>query len=154
MKKQESVLLGPLLSKFFVDFLSGQKRVSPETVASYRDTFCLLLRYLQDKYSVAPSAARVADLDIPVVLAFLDYLEQERHNSIRSRNQRLSAIRSFFRLVALSDPLSVSQSSRILAIPNKRSERLLVKALTRDEMEAIVAAPNVNHWSGRRDHAL
>jgi integrase/recombinase XerD len=154
MKKPDSILIGPLLSKFFVDFLSAQKRVSPETIASYRDTFCLLLRYLQDKHLIAPVAARVADLDVPVVLAFLDYLEQDRQNCIRSRNQRLAAIRSFFRLVALRDPSSVSQSSRILAIPNKRTDRMLVKALTCEEMEAIVAAPDVHRWSGRRDYAL
>jgi site-specific recombinase XerD len=112
------------------------------------------LRYLQDKHSIAPAAACISDLDVPVVLAFLDYLEKERRNSIRSRNQRLAAIRSFFRLVALTDPASVGQSSRILAIPNKRTERLLVKALTRDEMEAIIAAPDMNDWNGRRDYAL
>jgi site-specific recombinase XerD len=96
----------------------------------------------------------VKDLDVPVILSFLDYLEQERKNSIRSRNQRLAAIRSFFRLVALSEPESVNQASRILAIPVKRTEQLLVKSLTRQEMEAIVMAYDHSTWSGRRNHAL
>jgi integrase/recombinase XerD len=96
----------------------------------------------------------VKDLDVPVILSFLDYLEQERKNSIRSRNQRLAAIRSFFRLVALSDPESVNQASRILAIPVKRTERLLVKSLTPEEMEAILIAPDRSIWSGRRDYAM
>jgi integrase/recombinase XerD len=154
MKRQESKLIGPLLEKFFVDFLLSQKCVSPETVASYRDTFRLLLQYIRDKYSIAPAAVRIADLDVPVILSFLDHLEKDRQNATRSRNQRLAAIRSFFRLVALRDPESVSQSSRILAIPTKRTERLLVKALSREEIEAIVMAPDPKHWSGSRDHAL
>lgn len=154
MKKKETVSFGILLQKFFVDFLAVQKSVSSETVASYRDTFRLLLLFMQEKHSIAPSAVQVKDLDVPVILSFLDYLEQERKNSVRSRNQRLAAIRSFFRLVALSDPESVNQASRILAIPVKRTERLLVKSLTPEEMEAIVMAPNRSIWSGRRDHAL
>src|ERR1700679_945375 len=120
MMKKDSNLMGPLLERFFVDFLCTQRRVSPETVASYRDTFRLLLCYIQEKHSVAPAAARVSDLDVPIILSFLEYLEQERQNSINSRNQRLAAIRSFFRIVALSDPAFVNQSSRVLAIPFKR----------------------------------
>lgn len=154
MKKKESTSIGPLLQKFFADFLVVQKSVSTETVASYRDTFRLLLLYMKEKHSIAPAAVRVADLDVPVILAFLEYLELERKNSVRSRNQRLAAIRSFFRLVALSNPESVNQASRILAIPVKRTERLLVKSLTSEEMEAIVLAPDRSIWSGRRDHAM
>src|ERR1700722_5471736 len=99
MKKKETTTFGFLLQKFFVDFLAAQKSVSNKTVASYRDTFRLLLLYMKEKHSIAPAAVQVKDLDVPVILSFLDYLEQERKNSIRSRNQRLAAIRSFFRLV-------------------------------------------------------
>ena len=154
MKKKDANSFGFLLQKFFVDFLAVQKSVSSETIASYRDTFRLLLLFMKDKHSIAPAAVQVKDLDVPVILSFLDYLEHERKNSIRSRNQRLAAIRAFFRLVALSEPQSVNQATRILAIPVKRTERLLVKSLTPDEMEAIVTAPNRRIWSGRRDHAL
>ncbi|MBX3073339.1 tyrosine-type recombinase/integrase [Candidatus Obscuribacterales bacterium] len=154
MKKKETISFGVLLQKFFVDFLAVQKSVSSETIASYRDTFRLLLLFMQEKRLIAPAAVQVKDLDVPVILSFLDYLEQERKNSVRSRNQRLAAIRSFFRLVALSDPESVNQASRILAIPVKRTERLLVKSLTPDEMEAIVMAPDRSTWTGRRDHAM
>ncbi len=97
--KQELNLIGPLLQNFFGDFLYTQKRVSPQTVASYRDTFVLLLQFVHKKYGFAPAAMRMADLDVSVILSFLDHLEQERRNSIRSRNARLAAIRSFFRMV-------------------------------------------------------
>jgi site-specific recombinase XerD len=109
---------------------------------------------MRDKYKVEPAAVSIKDLEVPVILSFLDHLEQARHNSVRSRNLRLAAIRSFFRLVALRDPASVSQAAQVLAIPVKRTDRQLVKALTRAEMEALLAAPDLSQWSGRRDHAL
>jgi len=152
--KQDSNQIGPLLQNFFVEYLCNQKRVSPQTIASYRDTFRLLLEFIRDKHKIEPAAVSIKDLDVPVILSFLDHLEQSRHNSIRSRNLRLAAIRSFFRLVALRDPAQVSQAARVLAIPVKRTDRQLVKALTRVEMEAILAAPDLSQWSGRRDHAL
>jgi site-specific recombinase XerD len=152
--KQDSNQIGPLLQNFFVEYLCNQKRVSPQTIASYRDTFRLLLEFVHDKHKIEPAAVSIKDLDVPVILAFLDHPEQSRHNSIRSRNLRLAAIRSFFRLVALRDPASVGQAARVLAIPVKRTDRRLVKALTRAEMEAILAAPDLSQWSGRRDHAL
>jgi integrase/recombinase XerD len=153
MKAQNS-LLGPLLQYFFVDYLCTQKRVSPQTIASYRDTFRLLLEFLQTTTGIAPAAARIADLEVAQVLAFLDHLEQTRKNTIRSRNLRLVAIRSFFRVVALRDPMSVVQATRILAIPVKRMERQVIRALCREEMDAILAAPDLRSWQGRRDHAL
>jgi len=152
--KQDSNQIGPLLQNFFVEYLCNQKRVSPQTIASYRDTFRLLLEFIRDKHKIEPAAVSIKDLDVEVILSFLDHLEQSRHNSIRSRNLRLAAIRSFFRLVALRDPANVSQAARVLAIPVKRTDRQLVKALSRAEMEAILAAPDLSQWSGRRDHAL
>jgi integrase/recombinase XerD len=152
--KLHATQLGPLLQHFFVDYLCTQKRASPQTIASYHDTFRLLLEFLRDTHGIAPAAAGIADLDVPVLLAFLDHLEHGRHNAIRSRNLRLAAIRSFFRLVALRDPASVHHAARVLAIPVKRADRQVVKALSRAEMDAMLAALELHHWSGRRDHAL
>src|SRR5262247_1595948 len=152
--KQDSNQIGPLLQNFFVEYLCNQKRVSPQTIASYRDTFRLLLEFIRDKHRVEPAAVSIKNLDVEVILSFLDHLEHTRHNAIRSRNLRLAAIRSFFRLVALRDPASVNQTARVLAIPVKRADRQVVKALSRAEMDAILAAPMLGHWSGRRDHAL
>ncbi len=151
---QPSALIGPLLQNFFVDFLCTQKRASPQTIASYRDTFRLLLEFIRERHSTEPVAVRVSDLDVPVILAFLDHLEYARHNSVRSRNLRLAAIRSFFRVVALRDPASVNQAYRVLAIPVKRADHQVVKALSRAEVDAILATPDLIGWSGRRDHAL
>ena len=146
--------LGPLLQSFFVEHLCSHKRVSPRTIESYRDTFRLLLQHLQAKTGKKPSALSIADLDAPVILRFLENLEQQRHNQAQSRNVRLTAIRSFFRLVTLRDPASISIATRVLAIPLKRTDRRLVGYLTRAEIDAILAANNLSEWSGRRDHAL
>ena len=146
--------LGPLLQSFFVEHLCSHKRVSPRTIESYRDTFRLLLQHLQAKTGKKPSALSIADLDAPVILRFLENLEQQRHNQAQSRNVRLTAIRSFFRLVTLRDPASISIATRVLAIPLKRTDRRLVGYLTRAEIDAILAANNLSKWSGRRDHAL
>jgi len=154
MKAKDSSRIGPLLEKFFIEFLCGQKRVSNETIASYRDTFRLLLCYIREKHKIAPEALRVSDLDVGMILSFLQHLEDVRHNSIKSRNLRLSAIRSFFRIVALSDPKDVEHSSRVLAIPVKRTDSRLISSISRNEMESILAAPDLNTCSGRRDHAL
>ena len=152
--KRNSNQIGPLLQNFFVDYLCTQKRSSSQTIASYRDTFRLLLEFIREQHGIEPAAVRISDLDVPVILSFLDHLEQSRHNSIRSRNLRLTAIRSFFRIVALRDPASVNQAARVLAIPVKRADRRIVRSLTRAEIDAILAAPDLNQWSGRRDHAL
>ena len=147
-------LVGPLLQSFFMEHLCNHKRLSPQTVKSYRDTFRLLLQYLQAKMAKKPSALSIADLDAPVILSFLESLEQQRHNQAQSRNVRLTAIRSFFRLVALRDPASVGVATRVLAIPLKRTDQHLVGYLTRPEVDAILAANQLTEWSGRRDHAL
>ncbi len=146
--------LGPLLQRFFAEHLVHHRRASSQTVAAYRDTFRLLLEFLQKQRHIEPSALRVTDLDAPTILSFLDHLERERKNSVRSRNLRLSAIRSFSRLVALREPSQVDLAARILAIPVKRCERKLVGYLTRMEVEAILAAPDLSKWLGRRNYAL
>jgi site-specific recombinase XerD len=142
------------LQRFFAEHLVDHKRASSQTVACYRDTFRLLLEFLQKQRQIEPSALRITDLDAPTILSFLDYLERERKNSVRSRNLRLAAIRSFSRLVALREPAHVDFAARILAIPVKRSARKLVGYLTRPEVEAVLAAPDLSKWRGRRDYAL
>jgi integrase/recombinase XerD len=147
-------LVGPLLQSFFTEHLCTHKRVSLQTIASYRDSFRLLLQFLHARTGTAPAALRISDLDAPAILSFLEDLEGSRGNSIRSRNARLTAIRSFFRLVALRDPASVVIATRVLAIPVKRTDKRLVGYLSRPEMDAILAAPDRSQWIGRRDHAL
>jgi site-specific recombinase XerD len=146
--------LGPLLQSFFSEHLCSHKRASLQTIASYRDTFRLLLNYVQQTTGTEPSALRITDLEVSVLLAFLAHLEQQRHNSVRSRNIRLAAIRSLFRWVALRDPDNVNLASRVLAIPVKRGDKPLVGYLTQAEMEALLAVPDRASWTGQRDHAL
>jgi site-specific recombinase XerD len=150
----EPTPLGPLLQAFFTEHLISHRLASRQTVDGYRDTFRLLLEFLQRTKGKAPSALCVSDLDAPAILEFLDYLEKERHNSVRSRNVRLAAIRAFFRLVALRDPVSVNLATRVLAIPVKRTDRRLVHYLTRPEMDAVLAAPDRTLRTGQRDYAL
>ena len=127
----DSSPLGPLLQSFFTDHMLSHRRASRQTVDSYRDTFRLLLRFLQQSTGKEPASLRVGDLDAPAILSFLDHIEQQRKNQIQSRNVRLAAIRSFFRLVALRDPASVQFVTRVLAIPLKRADKRLVGYLTR-----------------------
>jgi len=149
-----SPLVGPLLQRFLTEHLPDHKHASPQTVLSYRDTFRLLLCFLRQQQGIAPTKLRVADLDVTMLLAFLDDLEQQRHNSVRSRNTRLAALRSFFRWIALCEPSCVGHATRVLTIPNKRAERVVIQALTRAEMEAVLAVPDRRSWQGRRDYAL
>ncbi len=149
-----SSLIAPHLQAFFADYLCQQRRLSPQTIVSCRDTFRLLLTFLRDQTGIEPSALHMADIDASAVLSFLNYLEQKRGNSVRSRNIRLSAIRSFFRLVALRDPDSIGLVMRVLAIPTKREDRKLIGYLTRPEIQALLATPDSSKWSGRRDYAL
>lgn len=143
-----------LLESFFTERLLAQRRVSPHTIASYRDTFRLLLQFSQKRLRKPPSQLTLADLNVPLLSKFLDDLEADRANGARSRNLRLTAIRSFFRYAALEAPEHSGLIQRVLAIPNKRQPRPLVDFLTRPEFEAILAVPNRNTWLGRRDHAL
>jgi site-specific recombinase XerD len=146
--------LAPLLQRFFTDRLIKQKQVSPHTISSYRDTFRLLLQFLSKRLRKTPSQVLLCDLEAPLIAEFLDELEKERGNSARSRNLRLTAIRSFFLYASFEVPENVGQIQRVLAIPGKRHPRSLVHFLVRPEAEALVDAPNLATWSGRRDHAL
>lgn len=147
-------LVGPHLQAFFAEHLVAHKRASPQTIACYRDTFRLLLRFMRDRTGIEPAALPLAALDADAVLAFLDHIEHGRGCSVRSRNNRLAAIRSFFRLVALRVPDRLGQITRVMATPVKRCDKRLVGYLTREEIKALLAAPNRTAWSGRRDHAL
>lgn len=147
-------LLSPTLQAFFTDRLMRQREVSSHTVAAYRDTLRLLLVFVAERVNIEPSKLEVDHLDAPLVGDFLDYLEHERGNSVRTRNARLAAIRSLFRYAALRHPEHAAVIERVLAIPPKRFERSLVTFLTEAEVEALLTAPDRTTWTGRRDHAL
>jgi site-specific recombinase XerD len=147
-------LLAPHVQVFFTHHLCQHKQASAQTIASYRDTFRLFLTFVKDTTGREPVALQLSDLDAPIVLQFLDYLERQRGNTVRSRNLRLAAIRTFMRFLALRAPESLAIATRVLAIPVKRTDKKLIEALTRVEVEALLAAPDRSSWIGRRDHAL
>lgn len=146
--------LSPLLQSFFTDRLMTQRNASPHTIASYRDTFRLLLLFAKTQLKKLPCQLMLEDLDTPLIGTFLDQLEKHRHNSPRSRNLRLAAIRSFFQYASFQQPDLSAHIQRVLSIPNKRQDRSLIDFLTRPEIEALLAAPDQTTWSGRRDHVL
>jgi site-specific recombinase XerD len=147
-------LLAPILEAFFSERLQRQRRASPHTVAAYRDAFRLLLAFAVAQIGKAPSHLLLADIDASLVGAFLEHLEKERGNSIRTRNARLAAIHSFFRFAASREPAHAGLIQRVLAIPQKRFDRDLVGFLTTAESDALLAAPDTTARLGRRDHAL
>ena len=146
--------LAPVLQAFFTDRLIAQRRASSHTIAGYRSTFRLLLGFAAAKTGKTPSALDIADLDAPLIAAFLDHLEHDRHNTVRTRNWRLAAIHSLFGYAALHHPEHAATIQRVLAIPTKRHERRLVTWLTEPEVDALLAAPDRGTWAGRRDHAM
>jgi len=146
--------LAPTLQAFFTDRLIRQRQVSGHTIAAYRDTLRLLLTYAADHTGVSPSRMDIARLDAPMIGAFLDHLEHDRGNSVRTRNARLTAVHSLFRFAALHHPEHAASISRVLAIPPKRGDQALVTYLTDVEVGALLAAPDVGTWTGRRDRAL
>ncbi|MGZ6589997.1 MAG: tyrosine-type recombinase/integrase [Solirubrobacteraceae bacterium] len=141
--------LAPALQAYFTDRLITQRDSSPETVAAYRDAFRLLLRFAHEQTGKQPFELDLDDLDAPLIGSFLTHLEQHRGNSARTRNARLGAIHSFYRYAALEHTIA-----RVMAIPTKRYERNTVTYLDRDEIQALLAAPDNRTWLGRRDHAL
>lgn len=146
--------LAPLLESFFTQRLIAQRRVSPHTINSYRDTFRLLLKYAEKQLGRPPSKLTLEHLAAPFVAAFLAQLETSRANGPRTRNLRLAAIHSFFRYAALEAPQHAGLIQRVLSIPRKRHTRPLVDFLTRAEIEALLSATNRQTWVGQRDHAL
>jgi site-specific recombinase XerD len=143
-----------LLQRFFVDRLTTQKNASKATIAAYRDTFRLLLSYADQQYGKAPSTMTFSDFNAELVLAFLDFLETDRKNSIRSRNARLAAVHSFAKYACLQCPQAIHILQQILAIPMKRFEKPLASFLSRDEIKAVLSAPNTNTRCGQRDRLL
>lgn len=146
--------IAPTIESFFTDRLAIQRDASPHTITSYRDTFRLLLGFAHDHTGKAPSQLDFVDLDAACIAAFLTHLEHDRHNSVATRNARLSAIRSLFRYAALRHPEHAELIQRVLAMPAKRSDQNVVCYLTPDEIDALLAAPDRTTWLGRRDHAL
>jgi len=146
--------LAPTLQAFFTERLARQKNASPHTVASYRDTLRLLLGFAAEQTGRPPARMQIEDLDAPLIGAFLDHLEDQRANSVRSRNTRLAAIHSLFRFAALQHPDHAALIARVLAIPPKRCNRAVVSFLNDEEIDALLAAPDTSRWIGRRDHTL
>ena len=150
----QSTSLAPLLERFFVERLMNQRQASPHTVKSYRDTFRQLLVFAHQRLKVQPSQLHFEQLDAPLIADFLEALETVRGLSVRSRNQRLAAVHSLFRYAAFELPHHANQIQRVLAIPSKRYTRKQIGFLTRDEVDALLAAPHPATWFGRRDHAF
>jgi len=146
--------LAPTLEAFFTQRLIGQRHVSPCTITAYRNTFRLLLVFAQQRTGKPPCQLDIADLDAELIGAFLTHLELERGNSVRTRNARLAAIHSLYRYASLRHPEHAHKIARVIEIPPKRYERATVSYLNRDEIEALLAAPNRATWLGRRDRAL
>ena len=146
--------LPSLLEGFFIKRLISQRNVSAHTIASYRDTFRLLFLFAEKKLNRAPTLLDLNDLSAEFIGSFLDMIERERHNGARTRNLRLTAIRSFFRYAALEAPEHAGLIQRVLAIPPKRCERRIVGFLTQKETAAILSAVDQGSWCGMRDYAL
>ena len=146
--------LAPLLQAYFTERLARQRDASPHTIASYRDSFRLLLTFLHEQTGTPPSKLQLEDLNPDRITAFLSYLENERGNSVRTRNARLTAIHSFFHFAALKAPECSEQIARVLSIPEKRYRSTLISYLTKPEIDALLAAPDRATPTGRRDHAL
>jgi site-specific recombinase XerD len=155
MKKNTAICnVATSIERYFTDRLMRQRDVSANTIAAYRDTFRLLFSFAQERLRKPPSALSLDDLDAPFIGAFLADLEVKRGVAIRTRNLRLTAIRSFFRFLAYEEPAHSALIQRVLAIPSKRHAKREVHFLTRPEIEAILAAPDRTTWLGRRDHTL
>lgn len=151
---KSTTTFGGLLERFFSARLLAQRRASPHTIASYRDCFRMLLRFARDHLGKAPSQLALTDLDAPFIGAFLHHLEHDRGNGARTRNARLAAIRSFFHYLAFEVPEHSALIQRVLAIPNKRCEHKPIDFLTLSEVTALLAAPDLDTWAGRRDRTL
>jgi integrase/recombinase XerD len=146
--------LAPTMQAFFTDRLIRERGASPHTIAAYRDTLKLLLAFAAKRLRRQPCQLDIGDLDAPLIAAFLDHLEKDRGNSVRTRNARLATIHSLFRYAALRHPEHLQDIERVLAISPKRSDRTPVTFLHEHEIDALLAAPDRTTWTGRRDHAM
>lgn len=146
--------LAPLVQRFFTERLICQLGASSNTIASYRDTFRLLLNFAVSRRGKQPTDMDISDISADLVGDFLNHLETERGNSVQSRNVRLSAIRSFFRFVAINEPQSLHHCQQVQQLPAKRHQKTAMTWLSEDEITALLDAPDLTTWYGRRDQAL
>lgn len=146
--------LAPAVESFFTDYLIAQRGASPHTIASYRDTFRLLFTWIREQSGTRPSDLDFTDLDAATVSGFLAMLEQDRHNTGRTRSQRLAAIHSLFRHAALRHPEHAALIARVLAIQPRKASRTTIDWLTEAEAGALLASPDPATWTGRRDRLL
>jgi integrase/recombinase XerD len=153
-KGTTGALLGPVLQRYFCSYLIDQRQISPRTITAYRDTFRLLLTFIERSRRCKLELLRVQDLDVGCILAFLDHIERNRHNCARTRNARLAAIRSFLRYAAGCEPLLLPIAQTVLSIPTKRFERRTGKYLTRQQMQLLLKSASSSTLSGQRDRAL
>ena len=154
MTTGEAYALPAHVQRFFTERLIGQKEASPHTVASYRDTFRLLLDYACQQLKRQPIDLFITDLDADLVSGFLAFIEDSRNNSSRTRNVRRSAIRAFFRFVAVCEPALLLHCQQVHAIPSKRQDKCMIDFLEPAESAALLAAPDPSTWIGRRDRTL
>lgn len=153
-RRQSQTEFSSLVQKYFLERLVNQKGASHQTIAAYRDTFKLFFKYVKKETNKDPTDITVDDFNSDLVLGFLNYLEVDRANCVRSRNARLATLRSFAKYLALQCPHALSDAHQILSIPNKRFEKPLIEFLTREEVQAILATPNQDNWFGLRDQVL
>jgi len=154
MNRSKWTALAPLLQQFFLDRLQKQRQASPCTINAYRDTFRLFLTFVEAKLRKRPADLFVEELTTELILSFLDHLERTRKNSVRTRNARFAAIRSFIQYVGFKEPASLALTHGVLGIPMKRFDRHQVGFLSREHIEAIIAATDTSTWTGRRDRIL
>lgn len=142
-----------LVQAYFAEYLTQQRALSAQTIAAYRDGFVLFLNFTESRLGKSPVAMALADITPELIIAFLDHLERQRHNSVRSRNARLAALRSFLKFAAHRDVSSLQVIERALGVPVKRFERQMFGYLSREEMLAVIGTPD-DAWLSQRDHAL
>ena len=147
-------MLAPSLQAFFTDRLVSQRDASPNTIAAYKTSLRLLVAFAAKRVATTPSQLNIAQLDAPMIAAFLDHLERERRNAVTTRNGRLAAIHSLFGYLALHHPEHAASIQRVLAIPAKRAQRNLVTYLDENEVDALLGSCNLARWTGRRDHTM
>jgi len=155
MRKQPKVppSFPALVQAYFAEYLTQQRALSKQTIAAYRDGFVLFLGFVESRLGKSPNAITLADITPDMIIAFLDHLERQRHNSVRSRNARLAALRSFLKFAAHRDVASLQVIERALGVPVKRFERPMFGYLSREEMLAVIGAPDES-WLSQRDHVL
>ena len=153
MNKQASPTFASLVQEFFTDYMVQQRALSPCTVASYRDTFVLLLRFAEMQSGKAPNSMLMTDITAKFLVSFLENLESARHNCVRSRNIRLAAVRSFLKFAARRDLDNLGVIEQALAVPMKRFDRKMVRFLPREQMLAVLDVPTET-WVGQRDRLL